>query len=111
MFAASGRRVALWRPRGDPGDEGNGLQLTSFEGLARTSIERTDASGILESLGRRPGVGDREKRGIPQDGGSHRRPCARRAVIVSLQNGVGNVAVLRQTIPGVACWRDCARSM
>jgi len=66
MFAASGRRVALLaRPRVIQEIEGNGLQLTSFEGLARniasSALTLSEDPRILWR--RRPGAGDREKRG------------------------------------------------
>jgi 2-dehydropantoate 2-reductase len=103
MFAAAGRRVALLaRPRVIQEIEGNGLRLTSFEGLERkiapgelnlsddpkvfadagvvlVTVKSADTAEIAEAIARH----------APPD-----------AVVVSLQNGVGNVPVLRQRLPG-----------
>src|SRR5258708_4107712 len=103
MFAASGRRVALLaRPRVIREIEGNGLQLTSFEGLARniasSALTLSEDPRILGDAGLvlvtvksadTAGMADLIAGHAPAD-----------AVIVSLQNGVGNVAVLRQRLPG-----------
>src|ERR1700682_157615 len=103
MFAASGRRVSLLaRPRVIREIEGNGLQLTSFEGLARNI-----ASSAL-ALSEDPGVlGDAavvlvtvksaDTAEMADLIASH---APADAVIVSLQNGVGNVPVLRERLPG-----------
>jgi 2-dehydropantoate 2-reductase len=103
MFAAAGRRVALLaRPRVIQEIESNGLRLTSFEGLERkiapgelslsddarafadagvvlVTVKSADTAEIAEAIARH----------APPD-----------AVVVSLQNGVGNVPVLRQRLPG-----------
>jgi 2-dehydropantoate 2-reductase len=103
MFAASGRRVALLaRPRVIGEIENNGLRLSSFEGFERqiapsqlvlsedpavfrdagavlVTVKSADTAGIAELIAKH----------APDD-----------AVIVSLQNGVGNVALLRQRLPG-----------
>jgi 2-dehydropantoate 2-reductase len=103
IFAAAGRRVALLaRPRVIQEIEGNGLRLTSFEGLERkiapgelnlsddarafadagvvlVTVKSADTAEIAEAIARH----------APPD-----------AVVVSLQNGVGNVPVLRQRLPG-----------
>ena len=103
MLAADGRRVALLaRPRVMSEIESSGLRLTSFEGLDRkmaasqltlsedpsilsnaavvlVTVKSADTAGIAEVI----------EKFAPRD-----------AVIVSLQNGVGNVGVLRQRLPG-----------
>jgi 2-dehydropantoate 2-reductase len=103
MFAASGRRVALLaRPRVIREIEDNGLRLSSFEGFERqiapnqltlsedpavlrdvravlVTVKSADTAGMAEQIAQH----------APDD-----------AVIVSLQNGVGNVALLRQRLPG-----------
>jgi 2-dehydropantoate 2-reductase len=103
MCAAGGRKVALLaRPRVIQEIEGNGLRLTSFEGFEQTipadrltlsddpkifgdvgvvlvTVKSTDTAEIAERIAQH----------APAD-----------AVIVSLQNGVGNVAVLRAGLPG-----------
>src|SRR3978361_899966 len=103
MLAAGGRRVALLaRPRVIGEIEAKGVRLTSFEGLDRTiaaqrlmlsedpsifndvgavlvTVKSVDTAGMAELIARH----------APAD-----------AVIVSLQNGVGNVGVLRAGLPG-----------
>ena len=103
MLAAGGRNVALLaRPRVIGEIENHGLRLTSFEGLDRTvaashltlsedakilgnasvvlvTVKSTDTGEIAEIIAKH----------APDD-----------AVIVSLQNGVGNIAVLRERLPG-----------
>jgi len=103
MLAAAGRPVALLaRPRIIQDIEGNGLRLTSFEGLERqvapnqlTLSENpsifTDAGVLLVT------VKSTDTAGIADGIARH---AAADAVIVSLQNGVGNAAVLRQRLPG-----------
>jgi 2-dehydropantoate 2-reductase len=103
MLAATGRRVALLaRPRVIDEIKGNGLRLTSFEGLDRTiaanqmtlsedPADFADASVVLVTVksADTPEIADLIARHVPAD-----------AVIVSLQNGVGNASVLRQRLPG-----------
>jgi 2-dehydropantoate 2-reductase len=103
ISAAAGRRVALLaRPRVIQEIASHGLRLTSFAGLDRNiasnqltlsenpsifseagvvlvTVKSADTAEIAEILAQH----------APTD-----------AVIVSLQNGVGNVAVLRQRLPG-----------
>jgi 2-dehydropantoate 2-reductase len=103
MCVAGGRKVALLaRPRVIQEIEQNGLRLTSFEGFEQTipadrltlsddpkifgdvgvvlvTVKSTDTAEIAERIARH----------APAD-----------AVVVSLQNGVGNVAVLRAGLPG-----------
>jgi 2-dehydropantoate 2-reductase len=102
MLAAAGRNVALLaRPRVIRDIEDNGLRLTSFEGFDRTiaanqvrlsedakileqasvvlvTVKSTDTAEIAEVIAEY----------APED-----------AIIVSLQNGVGNTAVLRERLP------------
>jgi 2-dehydropantoate 2-reductase len=103
MLAAGGRRVALLaRPRVIQEVASNGLRLTSFEGLERTIAASTltlsedpqifsDASVVLVTVksADTAEISDVIARYAPLD-----------AVIVSLQNGVGNVSVLREKLPG-----------
>jgi 2-dehydropantoate 2-reductase len=103
VYAAAGRRVALLaRPRVIGEIAGNGLRLTSFDGLDRTiAADRlalsddgqifADAAAVLVTVksADTATMADLIARHAPAD-----------AVIVSLQNGVGNVPVLRQRLPG-----------
>jgi 2-dehydropantoate 2-reductase len=103
MVAAAGRRVALLaRPRVIEEIEGNGLRLTSFEGLERSIASNRltlsddpsifgDAGVVLVTVksADTPDIADIIARHAPSD-----------AVIVSLQNGVGNLSLLRQRLPG-----------
>jgi 2-dehydropantoate 2-reductase len=103
MYAAAGYRVALLaRPRVIDEIETNGLLLSSFEGFERnlTASQLTlsedpsilgDAGAVLVTVKSADtgAVADAIARHAPPD-----------AVIVSLQNGVGNVPVLRQRLPG-----------
>jgi len=103
MLAASGRKVALLaRPRVIGEIEANGLRLTSFEGFDRTvaasELTLSEDPAIFANAGTvlvtvksadTAEIADIIARHAPDD-----------AVIVSLQNGVGNVSVLRQRLPG-----------
>jgi 2-dehydropantoate 2-reductase len=103
MLAAGGRHVALLaRPRVIRDIEGNGLRLTSFEGFDRTIASTaltlsedpqifSDAGVVLVTVksADTAGIADLIAQHAPAD-----------AVIVSLQNGVGNVAMLREKLPG-----------
>jgi 2-dehydropantoate 2-reductase len=103
MLAAGGRDVALLaRPRVIAEIESSGLRLTSFEGLDRriAASELTlsedptifaDAGVVLVTVksADTAEIADVIAQHAPSD-----------AVIVSLQNGVGNVAVLREKLPG-----------
>lgn len=103
MLAAGGRRVALLaRPRAIGEITANGLHLTSFEGVDRrlpadqfvlsenpgiladtaivlVTVKSTDTAAMADILAKH----------APAD-----------AVIVSLQNGVSNAALLRERLPG-----------
>jgi len=103
MAAAAGRRVALLaRPRVIQEIEAGGLRLTSFEGLdskiASSQLTMSDDPSIFGDAGvvlvtvksaDTAGMADIIARHAPVD-----------AVIVSLQNGIGNVGVLRERLPG-----------
>src|SRR6202166_4714824 len=103
MLAAAGRRTALLaRPRVIREIEDHGLRLTSFEGLDQTLASNrltlsenpsilNDASAVLVTVksADTAEIADIIARHAPTD-----------AVIVSLQNGVGNVPVLRRRLPG-----------
>jgi 2-dehydropantoate 2-reductase len=103
MLAAGGGRVALLgRPRLIAEIEAGGLRLTSFEGFDQT-IPRdrfalsenpavfADAGIVLVTVksADTAGMADIIARHAPPD-----------VVVVSLQNGVGNAAVLRDRLPG-----------
>ena len=103
MLAASGRKVALLaRPRVIGEIKASGLRLTGFEGFDRTiaasgltlseypaifadvgtvlvTVKSADTAEIAEIIARH----------APDD-----------AVVVSLQNGIGNAGVLRERLPG-----------
>jgi 2-dehydropantoate 2-reductase len=103
MYAAAGCRVALLaRPRVIEEIEANGLRLTSFEGfekrIASNQLTLSEDPSILGNTGvvlvtvksaDTPEIASIVAQHAPAD-----------AVIISLQNGVGNVAVLRQRLPG-----------
>jgi 2-dehydropantoate 2-reductase len=103
MLAASGRKVTLLARSRVIGEiEANGLRLTSFEGFDRTIAANdltlsedpaifADISAVLVTVksADTAEIADLIARHAPAD-----------AVIVSLQNGVGNTAVLRQRLPG-----------
>ena len=102
MYAAAGRRVALLaRPRVIDEIERNGLRLTSFDGIDRAiAADRLvlsdnpqifgDAAAVLVTVksADTAAIADLIARHAPAD-----------AVVVSLQNGIGNVSVLRQRLP------------
>jgi 2-dehydropantoate 2-reductase len=103
MLAAGGRHVALLaRPRVTAEIEANGLRLTGFDGSDQTiaasrlvlsdeaSIFR-DASVVLVTVksADTADMADLIARHAPPD-----------VIVVSLQNGVGNVAELRNRLPG-----------
>ena len=103
MSALAGRRVALLaRPRVIGEIESHGLRLTSFEGL-----DQTIASSVL-TLSEDPSIFSDvgavlvtvKSADTPEIAGLIAKHAPPDAVIVSLQNGVGNVPVLRQRLPG-----------
>src|SRR6476620_8283119 len=103
MLAAGGRRVALLaRPRVKTEIERFGLLLTDFDGsekkLGAGQLALSEDPAIFHSAGivlvtvksaDTADVADQIAQHAPRD-----------AVIVSLQNGVGNVAVLRERLGG-----------
>ena len=103
MLAAAGRRVVmLARLRVIDEIEARGLRLTSFEGLAHRPAADTltlsdnpecfaDAAIVLVT------VKSADTAGMADVIARH---AAADPVIVSLQNGVGNLAVLRERLPG-----------
>jgi 2-dehydropantoate 2-reductase len=103
MHAAAGRRVAmLARPRVIDAIEANGLRLTSFEGLERTIastqlVLSEDASIFADAGAVLVTVKSTDTAAIADVIASH---APADAVIVSLQNGVSNVPVLRARLPG-----------
>jgi 2-dehydropantoate 2-reductase len=102
MLAAGGRRVSmLARPRMIGEIEAHGLRLTSFDGvdlrLAARQLALSDNPRLLADAGivlvtvksaDTAAMADIIARHAPSD-----------AVIVSLQNGVGNAALLREKLP------------
>ena len=103
MLAAGGRRAALLaRPRVIAEIEAHGLRPTSFEGFDRTIARDrfalsenpsvfADAGMVLVTVksADTAAMADIVARHAPSD-----------VVVVSLQNGVGNAAVLRDRLPG-----------
>lgn len=103
VLGDAGRRVSLLaRPRVIEEINGNGLRVTSFEGLdaliASSQLSLSDDPSIFNDAGvvlvtvkstDTADVADLIARHAPAD-----------AVVISLQNGVGNVSVLRQRLPG-----------
>src|SRR6476620_5426581 len=102
MYAAAGRRVALLaRPRVIEEIERNGLRLTSFDGLDRAiAADRLLLSDNPEIFGAAAAVLVAVKSADTAAIGDPIAPHAPTdAVVVSLQNGIGNVSVLRQRLP------------
>src|SRR5882757_1355190 len=103
MLAAGGRHVALLaRPRGVAEIEARGLRPTSFDGFDRTldakQLTLSDDPSIFGDAGvvlvtvksaDTAEMADIIARHAPPD-----------VIVVSLQNGVGNVTVLRDRLPG-----------
>jgi 2-dehydropantoate 2-reductase len=103
MCAAGGRKVALLaRPRVIQEIEQNGLRLASFEGFEQTipadRLMLSDDPKIFGDVGVvLVTVKSADTAEIAERIAQYAPP---EAVIVSLQNGVGNVAVLRAGLPG-----------
>ena len=103
IYAASGRRVALLaRPRLIGEIESNGLRLTDFEGfdkrIASSQLTLSEDPAVLGDAGVvLVTVKSADTAAIADIIAQHARADA---VIVSLQNGVGNASVLRKRLPG-----------
>jgi 2-dehydropantoate 2-reductase len=103
MLAMAGRKVStLARPRVVDGIARNGLQITSFEGgrwhLRAEQVFPSDDPAIMKDAAI---VIVAVKSGDTAEmAGLIAQHAPADAVIVSLQNGVGNVAVLKQALPG-----------
>jgi 2-dehydropantoate 2-reductase len=103
MIAAAGRRVALLaRPRMVQEIESHGLTLTSYEGserkIAPARLTLSDDPGVFADAGVvLVTVKSADTAEIAEAIARHAPPDA---VVVSLQNGVGNASQLRQRLPG-----------
>ena len=103
MLAVAGRKVSLLaRERVVQEIAGNGLHLTSFEGgrwhLRAEQIASSDDPAVMNDAGI---IIVAVKSGdTAAMAGLIAQHAAADAVIVSLQNGVGNAAVLKQASPG-----------
>lgn len=103
MLAAAGRPVALLaRPRVVDEIKASGLRLTGFEGFDRTmradQFALSDDPSILRDAGTvLVTVKSADTAAMADVIARHALPDV---VVVSLQNGVGNVAVLRNRLPG-----------
>ena len=103
MLAAGGRNVALLaRPRVIAEIEANGLRPTSFEGLDQTIKSNQLTLSENPSVFGHTGVVLVTVKSADTAGMADviARNASPDVVIVSLQNGVGNVAVLRNRLPG-----------
>ena len=102
MLAASGRNVALLaRPRLIEDITANGLKVTSLDGAAQTvpasALTLSDDPAILaDAIAVLVTVKSADTGEIAEVIARHARPDA---VVVSLQNGVGNVPLLRERLP------------
>jgi 2-dehydropantoate 2-reductase len=103
MLAAGGRRVALLaRPRVIAEIEAHGLRATSFEGFDQTiTCDRfalSENPSVFEDAGIVLVTVKSADTAVMADIIARHAPSD--VVIVSLQNGVGNTAVLRHRLPG-----------
>jgi 2-dehydropantoate 2-reductase len=103
MLAAAGRSIALLaRPRVIGEIEASDLRLTSFDGseckVAASGLTLSDDPSIFSETGVvLVTVKSTDTRDMADHIARHAPPDV---VVVSLQNGVGNVAVLRDRLPG-----------
>ena len=103
MLAASGRGVALLaRRRVQAEIEANGLRLTNFDGseqrLDESQLTLSDDPQIFREVGTvLVTVKSADTTAMADIIAKHAPPDV---VVVSLQNGVGNVSVLRDRLPG-----------
>jgi len=103
MLAAGGRRVSLLaRPRVIAEIQAKGLRATSFEGFDRTidanEITLSDDPSIFKDVG--VVLVTAKSAGTAEMADVIARNAPSDVVVVSLQNGVGNVTVLRNRLPG-----------
>src|SRR5436190_9146435 len=103
MLARNGRRVALLaRPRVISEIEAHGLRVTSFDGadhkLAANQIALSENPDVFADVGAVLVTVKSADTAAMAD--MIARHAAKDAVIVSLQNGVGNTALLRERLPG-----------
>jgi 2-dehydropantoate 2-reductase len=103
VYAAAGHRVALLaRPRVIEEIETNDLRLTSLDGfecnIASNQLAMSEDPAILENAGAVLVTVKSADTAAVAD--AIARHASADAVIVSLQNGVGNLPVLRQRLPG-----------
>ncbi|MHC2331166.1 2-dehydropantoate 2-reductase [Bradyrhizobium sp. USDA 4454] len=103
MLAASGRRVALLaRPRLIQEIMGNGLRLSGFDGsermVAADRLILSDDPSILRDVGTVLVTVKSADTGEIAELIARHAPAD--AAVVSLQNGVGNVPLLRDRLPG-----------
>src|SRR4051812_11991718 len=102
VLAASGRRVSLLaRPRIVDDIAAHGLRLTSFEGGRRhlTFAQVSPSADPAVMAAARiilVAVKSGDTAAVAQQIARHAREAA---IVISLQNGVGNVAVLREILP------------
>jgi 2-dehydropantoate 2-reductase len=103
LLAAAGHRVALLaRPRMIAEIEASGLRLTSFDGLDRriaaSALTLSDDPSIFKDAGAvLVTVKSTDTAGMADTIAGHAPPDA---TVVSLQNGVGNLAILRERLAG-----------
>ena len=103
MLADAGRHVSLLaRPRVIEEINRNGLRVTSFEGFDRTlkpgQLSLSDDPAIFKDAG--AVLVTVKSTNTADVAGLIAQHAPSDAVIVSLQNGVGNVSVLRERLPG-----------
>jgi 2-dehydropantoate 2-reductase len=103
MLAAGGRNVALLaRPRVIAEIQAHGLHLTSFDGVARklaaNQLDLSENPDAFANVGAvLVTVKSADTSAMADVIATH---APKDAVIVSLQNGVGNIALLRERLPG-----------